>query len=398
MSNEPYSVTTSQSWGGRLMESIKGVVAGGALFIAAFPVLWVNEGCAVKIAKGLKEGAANVVEVDVSKFSADTEGKLIHGTGPATTPENLTDASFGINMNAIQLKRSVEMYQWKEIEKTETKEKVGGTKETTKTYTYEKGWSSQLINSDSFKAPNASTQYQNPKSMPYQNESWKVKNVKVGEYKISQGLIGQISPDEKVDYTKVTVPASISQRSKVSANEIYIGDPSAPKVGDMKVSHSIALPQEVSILGKVKSGTVSAFTTSQDTTIERLQKGSHTAAEMFKAAQDENVMRTWIVRVVGFFMFFTGLNLILKPIATVGAVLPFLGNLLSMGLGLISGLISFVLTFIVIALAWIFYRPLLGIALLVIAGGVGFFLWKKKKEADANVQPAPGTPPNPQVG
>jgi hypothetical protein len=401
MSNEPYSVTTSQSWGGRLMESIKGVLAGGAIFIAAFPVLWINEGCAVKIAKGLKEGAANVVEVDVSKFSAEHEGKLIHGTGQATTPENLRDGVFGINMNAIKLNRNVEMYQWKENAKSETKEKLGGGKETTTTYTYEKTWSSSLIDSGSFNDPKARTNYVNPKVMAFKNENWTANNVKVGDYKISGGLIGQISASEKVDYTKVSVPASISSRSKVQADQIYIGDPNSPKVGDYKISHTIALPQEVSILGQVKSGVVGAFKTSQDTTIERLQKGKHTAEEMFAAAQSENVMRTWIVRIVGFFMFFGGLSLILKPISTLGAVVPFLGNLLGFGLNLVSGLISFILTFLVIAIAWIFYRPILGIALLAIAGGALFFLWKKKQEADAKAAAdgaTPGTPPNPQVG
>jgi len=79
-------------------------------------------------------------------------------------------------------------------------------------------------------------------------------------------------------------------------------------------------------------------------------------------------------------MMFIGLSLIFKPLSTLGAVIPFLGNLLGMGLGLIAGLISFVLTLITIALAWVFYRPLLGIGLLLVAGGVGYFLWKKKQE------------------
>lgn len=399
MSNEPYSVTTSQSWGGRLMESIKGVATGGILFIAAFPVLWMNEGCAVDIAKGLEEGAANVQSVDIARFSNDTEGKLIHGTGQATTTDTLSDATFGINLNAIQLKRTAEMYQWKEVAKSETKEKLGGGKETTTTYTYEKTWSSSLIDSSNFQDPAARTRNANPRYMPYQDESWSATNVKVGDYRISPGLIGQISARDSIDYTKVAVPASIASRAKISPNEIYIGNPADPKIGDMKISHSVAHPQQVSILGQVKSGVVSAYKTKRDTTIERLQTGSHTAQEMFQAAQDENVVRTWIVRIVGFFMFFIGIGMVLKPISTLGAVVPFIGNLLGFGLNLVAGLISLVLTFLVIAIAWIFYRPLLGIALLAIAGGAGYFLYMKKKEADAKANPiSPGTPPNPQVG
>ena len=167
MSNEPYSVTSSQSWGSRLMESIKGVAVGGVLFIAAFPVLWMNEGCAVDIAKGLEEGASKVVAIDVNTFSNDSEGKLIHGSGQATTSEKLMDSSFGVNLNAIKLERTAEMYQWKENSHSETKEKLGGSKETVTTYSYEQGWSPTLINSDKFNDPQARSRNANPKVMPY---------------------------------------------------------------------------------------------------------------------------------------------------------------------------------------------------------------------------------------
>jgi hypothetical protein len=379
------------------MESIKGVAVGGALFIAAFPVLWVNEGCAVDTAKGLEEGAANVMAIDVTIFSKDTEGKLIHGSGLATTNEKLMDSSFGINLNAIQLERKAEMYQWKEVSHSKTKEKLGGSKETVTTYTYEKDWSPTLINSDSFNDPQAKSRNANPKSMPYESKSWSANKVTVGGYSISKGMIGQISANESVDYTKVSIPADISRKSKVTADEIYIGNPSNPQIGDIKISHKVANPQEVSILGKVSSGVVGAYKTKRDTTIERLQTGKYTAEEMFAAAQQENVIRTWLVRVGGFFMFFIGIGMVLKPISTLGAVVPFIGNLLGFGLNLVSGLISFILTFLVIAIAWIFYRPLLGIFLLVVAGAGIYFLIMKKKQADAKADTAPGEA-NPQVG
>ncbi len=53
---------SEKSWGARLMESIKGVLVGLALFIAAFPVLFMNEGCAVKTARDLGILAKEVIE------------------------------------------------------------------------------------------------------------------------------------------------------------------------------------------------------------------------------------------------------------------------------------------------------------------------------------------------
>jgi hypothetical protein len=90
--------------------------------------------------------------------------------------------------------------------------------------------------------------------------------------------------------------------------------------------------------------------------------------------------------------------MILGPIATMGVVLPVLGNLLSMGLGLICGIISFVLTILVIALAWIFYRPLLGIALLAVVAAGGYFLYMKKKETAAKAASGSGAAPSTQAG
>ena len=50
--------TTTESWGIRLGGSIKGIAIGGALFIAGIPLLFWNEGRAVKTAKALEEGAS----------------------------------------------------------------------------------------------------------------------------------------------------------------------------------------------------------------------------------------------------------------------------------------------------------------------------------------------------
>ena len=49
-------------------------------------------------------------------------------------------------------------------------------------------------------------------------------------------------------------------------------------------------------------------------------------------------------------------------------VLPFIANILGWGVGVICTVVGVVWSLIVIAIAWLFYRPLLGITLLVVAG------------------------------
>jgi hypothetical protein len=57
-------------------------------------------------------------------------------------------------------------------------------------------------------------------------------------------------------------------------------------------------------------------------------------------------------------------------------VIPFVGSLVGAGTGLASFLLAAMGSFVTIAIAWVFYRPVLGIALLLVAAGVGFVLAK----------------------
>jgi hypothetical protein len=125
---------SEKSWGARLMESIKGVLVGLALFVAAFPVLFMNEGCAVKTARDLGNLAKEVVSVDALKIDPANNGKPVHMSGDAKTDEVLTDSAFNYSANAIHLGRSVEMFQWIEDRKEKTEKQVGGSEKTTTTY------------------------------------------------------------------------------------------------------------------------------------------------------------------------------------------------------------------------------------------------------------------------
>lgn len=381
---DSFTETTSQSWGSRLMESIKGVLVGIVMIIAAFPVLWMNEGCSVKTAKGLEEGSKSVVAIKTDKVDTANNAKLVHLTGDALTDEVLTDTTFGISQKGIKLIRTVEMFQWKEESKSETKKKMGGGTETTTTYTYKQDWSSDQIDSGKFKKPG----YNNP-HMPYKSATETAQLVKLGAFRLSPSLIGQISKSDSLTLDQqnlAKLPADIKGKSKINNGGIYVGaNPSAPKVGDMRISYSVVKPQKVSVISKQQNDTFEAFTTSQNTQIDRLEVGEHSADAMFKQMQQENVIKTWLVRLGGFLLFFIGFTLIFKPISTFGDVLPFLGSIVSMGTGIIAFVLALPLTLLTIAIAWIAYRPVLGIILLVVGAGVFVGIWfiAKQKKAKA---------------
>jgi len=72
--SDTFSEVTSQGWGGRLMQSIKGVLIGLLLFVAGFPLLFWNEGRAVRRYQDLKEGSEAVVMIKPDSVMLVTKG------------------------------------------------------------------------------------------------------------------------------------------------------------------------------------------------------------------------------------------------------------------------------------------------------------------------------------
>ena len=73
------TVTTHESWGSRLGNSLKGILAGLVIFVLAFPVLFWNEGRTVHRAKALAEGES-VCEESPATPDVSLDGKLVHRT------------------------------------------------------------------------------------------------------------------------------------------------------------------------------------------------------------------------------------------------------------------------------------------------------------------------------
>jgi hypothetical protein len=95
-----------------------------------------------------------------------------------------------------------------------------------------------------------------------------------------------------------------------------------------------------------------------------------------------------------------GLSMIFKVFSVLADVLPFLGSIVEAGTGFIAFLLAGVLSLITIAVAWIVFRPLLGIILLAVAGGLIVLIGGKIKAGKArktgtagNTQAVPPPPP-----
>ncbi len=378
--------TSSKSWFSRIMESIKGVVLGLVMVVGAFPALFVNEGCAVKIAKGLSEGRGQVQEAQAATVNAGLEGKLVHMSGVASSQQGVTDEVLKVKVpGAIRLEREVEMYQWIEVTETKTEKKVGGKEETTKSITYKKEWSSTEHSSANYKIKEKDGEpVQNP---PFAIKSGAVsaKDVVLGAHGLSDSLVSQITGGTPValDASSINaLPESLRSRAQLHDNGISIGAPNSPKVGDYRIKLRKTDAADVTVIAKQQGNQLVPWATSQGTTIGLLEKGTKTADEMFSSAEAANTMRTWLVRFGGFLLMLIGFSLIFKPLSTVADVVPFIGSIVSMGTGLVAFALAAPLSLLTIAIAWVAYRPLLGIPLIVLSVGifVAIFIKSRKKK------------------
>jgi len=402
--SDDFSEVSSQGWLGRIVESIKGVAIGILLFLISIPLLAWNEYRAVTTYESLKEGGGALVSVDAGKVDPDNEGKFIHLTGEAKTDETLEDPDFHVSAaKVIHLKRKVEMYQWKENKTEKTEKKLGGRKETTTTYSYEKVWSEKPIDSSAFnqkwkkkeEEKHPSDPVVNP-PMEYKSKAATAKKVTLGAFTLPLALY-QFNPDNP-DATKIkndeNLPVSASAEEGgppgfkpiEGGKRLYKGNPDSPKVGDVRVQFTVTKPAEVSVYGKQYGETLEEYPTKAGDRLLDLRMGKMSGAAMIEAAQGENVTLTWILRLVGFILMAVGVYMVFQPLVVVADVVPFIGDLLSAGATLVAILVALPLTLITIAISWIAVRPLVGIplllgAVLLIAGGV--YLSRKRHAARA---------------
>ena len=375
-----YQEVTKTSYGSRLGNSLKGILTGLVLLVAAIVLLWWNEGRAVKVSKMLKAAETECVDVaSVDSVDPALEGKLIHATAVAKTDEVLTDPDYGLSVNAIRLERDVEYYQWVEHSSSETKDKIGGGQETTTTYTYSKEWVSGPVDSGSFKDPDYQGSNYVRTTVPENTVT--AQKVDFGAYVLPQAMVGAIPAG-----TAVNVPDSVANGVDifVQGNTVYYGEnPQTPAVGDVRVSFSEADGGVASILGQVKGNTFESFKHKNGKSLMVLRMGEHSQEEMFESEKASNKFILWLVRILGVILMISALRMMFDILVAILKVLPFLGNIAQVGVNLVTGVVGFILSLVVIMIAWVAYRPLLAVALAVVIVALVCFLISKSKKAPA---------------
>ncbi|PLX37566.1 MAG: hypothetical protein C0606_04550 [Hyphomicrobiales bacterium] len=386
---DTYVEVTHTSWFTRIRKSFGGIVAGFLLILAAIAALFWNEGRAVTMQRALEEGAGLVQTIDAGRVDPQFDGKLVHFTAdlqPQGTPGDPLFKTIVAPAGSLRLTRKVEMYQWVENKKTKTQKKLGGGEETVTTYSYEKIWSERAVDSSSFKHP--SGHMNPPKSLA--SETAHADSTKAGAITITSPSVFALGKDEplalsEADGRTVKLAVGTGRPVHVQGGTVLLGfEPTAPLVGDLRITFSSASVERVSAVGKMVGDELGSFTTSNGTNLFMVREGEATAAQMFKAAEDANTTMTWIIRIGGLLAMLAGFRLVFGVIGVLGDVVPFIGDVMRFATGLVSFALTAVIGPTVIGIAWLYYRPVVGLSIigvgLILA--VGFLMLGKMRARD----------------
>ena len=376
------SEVEESSWFERLGQSIGGIIFGLVLVVGSCVLLFWNEGRAVTTARSLTEGSGIVRDASADRIDQGNENKLVHVTGTLTSTGPAVDQEFGVRSPGVRLKRTVEMFQWTEESESDSKSKTGGSQETRTTYKYERKWSEQPVDASKFKDRRG---HINPQ-MTYRTRSSLPSQVKLGVFIVPPDMLYRFGTEEAFqadDAQAQALKQRINKQVQTVDGVLYIGqDPSQPAVGDFRITFTHVPLQVASVVAQQAGATFEPYHTRAGGTVSMIKAGQIAAADQFKEAQDDNRMWTWLIRAGGFVLMVFGFALIMRPLVILADVIPFLGDVIGAGVGLISLALTFVLAPIVIAIAWFAYRPVVAVISLavgvVLAVGVGWLAKQRK--------------------
>ena len=392
-----YRETITRSWSQRVGSSFAGVVIGIILFLAGTALLIWNEHDFVKTRDALNEAWSLTLELaDATHVDPSFNGQLVHASAFANTQDVIRDPFLGLGGVGIALERKVEFYQWHEREETETQRTTGGSEETVKTYSYMPDWVDHKVNARDFHSPEARVRYINFTLVDIDDQMQYAKNVSFGAYHLPNFFIEDLAEKGAEPYpvvldqiTQSKLSHNLTMRANqfgrrnpvnitVENNVVYLGSsPNVPEIGDVRLTYTITKPQNISLIAKVYGQTFEPYKASNGKEVRILALGQVSLEKMFADAQDSNVVMTWVLRLVGTILVIVGLWLILGPLATLASIVAILGSIVNLGIGLVSILVGLAWSLVVMAIAWLTARPLTGILMLAVAGGLLFLTYFK---------------------
>ena len=348
-----------------------GILVGIVMIAVLTVVLFKNEGNAVNRKKAL-ENIDNAVEI-----SSAVDGDLIIMSGEAKTDAVIIDEAFSVEApaNTLKMEKTVSMYQWVEHSETDDNDNT--------TYTYNKQWSTMLQDSSNY---HTQAGHENPAAMIYSGGEYTANEVYIGDYMLDSVFVNKLNKYQP--YNTMQVPLKDLNFS-VNENKIFIsatGNTSitSPGIGDYLVEYEIVQGETITIVGgKSGSNIVSYYT--KNGNLNEVSYGIKDKAVLKQEKIDENTRNTWIIRIASVFGLMVAFGMLFSPLTNLLGRVPILGSIVNGGVALVGGLLGGAWGIVVIAIGWLYFKPVLAISLIVgvVAIVVLVARCRKQKEAAA---------------
>lgn len=346
-----------------------GFLFGFVFIIGAICLLWWNEGRTVANQKAIGEVKKNYKEVKSDKVDSKNDGKLVVTNGEIVIndEEPVKDSTFAVEAKTVKLSRVVEVYQYDE----KCTDDDGR-----ETCTYDKVWSEDLIDSSNFE----NKSYVNPTSKEYESESFYANDVDLGAFNLPTELYSNVSTS--VEFKDLTEEVADSMNLSINGS-YYTSYEKSPVIGDYRISFKYSNLKGGTVLAVQDGNTFKAYTSKNNIKYFRLYEQILTGPEVIKKLVDENNLLKWILRAVGVIVMFLGFMTLLSPLTWLASKIPVIGNIINSFTGFIGFLVSLALSLVVIAIAWLRFRPIIAIVLICVIIGIIvllIFLQKKNKK------------------
>lgn len=333
-----------------------GIIVGLILIVVFTVVLFNNEGRAVNREKAL-ENIDEAVEISSTGTSSQADGTLVILSGDLSVDEMLKDEAFGITAptDTIKMEKKVSMYQWVESSETDDNDNT--------TYDYDTKWVDYLVDSSDFAYE---SNHRNPEAMIYTSEDFIAEDVLLGDYYLDDAFVNQLNKYEP--YKNMEVPA-VNLMHQITENKIFISadgksNISSPDIGDYLIEFEIVSAEKITAVGAKSGSNIISYHT-KNGNLNEVSYGIKDKAVLKQEKIDENNKMTWAIRIGSVFALMLAFGMLFSPLTKLFGRIPILGNIVNGGIALVGGILGGAWGIVVIAIGWLYYKPLLAIGLIV---------------------------------
>lgn len=252
------TTTHHENWFQRMGKALIGVFIGWILMYFSLPVLWLNEKRAAKHEALIDQGEQDCRSISADEFSAANTHWLVHVNGETVSTKSVKDPQFNVSYESgvIRLSSTVEIYQWKEIEREEKEEEednFGGGK-TTKTRRwkeYKQLWLETYDDGITFEK----AEYRNtkPPKIEAGSKIQKCERVEFGKgFLLDEKQIDQLNGDEDAKIESLVCESNGDLKfSAADSGWYYAGKSSmtSPEIGDVRVKFLALSDGPTTVLG-----------------------------------------------------------------------------------------------------------------------------------------------------